>query len=101
MAVSVDDLAESNLVRVCWLDSFGLPGEWTSESEVPCDPCHCTSVGWVFKLTDEALTLVNHRSPHKVNSQVADYIVIPRCSIQSVKLLGRGATVRKARAAAK
>ena len=81
-------MKKGDIVAINWLDSCA-PSErhWHWPSEVNNEIPQIISVGQVFKLNDEAVTLVSSWHPATKKGQVGGIISIPLCAIiKSVEL---------------
>jgi hypothetical protein len=73
-------------VEIDWIDSKS--GDWCWEyidGLSPVPPAKCKTIGFIFDVTKEYLTVVQSIS----NTQVLGRITIPKCAILKVKCLGK------------
>lgn len=75
------------MVRLVWIDSHSMQGGgvWTDKDDITCDLLECVSVGFVFRESDDAITLVSHIA----KSQVSGDLCIPKCCIRERIDLGQ------------
>ena len=87
---------EGDLVLVEWNDASGL-GVWQDENDAYVDAgydvCKCITVGWIMRLTEEALTVYASKSKKQmsgmVSNSVSDQTKIPQECITRIRLLSK------------
>lgn len=82
-------------VRVEWIDSHEVLGNWTLLTELDEDDLRTSpisTVGFVLRDTDDRMVIVLNNG----GDQVSNGIVIPRCSIESVVELTEKEPLREA-----
>lgn len=80
---------KNKIVKIEWLDSKGVTGEWEYLSDIEfMKPNVCTSVGYLLNDTKEYKEIcqsINKGAPD--NQQVIGRMTIPTCSITKIKQL--------------
>lgn len=86
--VQPEHIPQLTLVKVSWLDAYGVGSEWLPANEIPSEPIMTVSIGLFLRASAEAVTLVmNHACLPNGEAHFCGSIVIPRCCIQHIKLL--------------
>ena len=74
-------------VAVLWHDSAGTPGWATTQEVEDLGMAVCESIGFLIREDDTQIVIALSRTVTAGMKPFADFCVIPRCSVQSIKVL--------------
>ena len=84
-AIEVPKMKKWDAVRFVWSDPQGVVGEWTKITDDDMRIAGCVTVGQVFKVWRDRLTVVCSWDSH--NKHANGGITVPYCLMSSLEVL--------------
>ncbi|MBU0846503.1 hypothetical protein KKH23_04885 [Patescibacteria group bacterium] len=73
------------LVRVTWVDSRGYENGWVQRDDMDGDVIELMSVGWVWHVAKDRMTLAPHMDVEQ--TQACGTLSIPWCAVREVLVM--------------